>query len=78
MPFWRAVMDATEFIDADAKLSDSDRDWFDELYDLVYMTAEDPVDAQSRSDGLRGAESLREEIRTLRLDRPGERLPNER
>jgi hypothetical protein len=74
MLLWRAVMDATEYVDADATLSDLERDWFDELYDLVYMAAEDPVDAESRDAGIAGAEELRGEIRALRLDRSDRRL----
>jgi hypothetical protein len=77
-PFWIAVMEATEFVDADAGLSDAERDWFDELYDLAYMAAEDPVDAESHDAGIVGAEELRKEIRALRLDGPHGRLPNER
>lgn len=66
---WRVVMDATEYVDADDALSDAERDWFDELYDLVYMAAEDSVDAESLDAGITGAEDLRTEIRALRLDR---------
>jgi hypothetical protein len=65
---WIAVMDATASIDADTQLADSEREWFDELYDLVYMAAEDPVDAESHDSGIVGAEELRTEIRALRLD----------
>lgn len=78
MPFWSVVMDATAFVDDDAALSDIDRDWFDELYDLVCMSGEDPLDAASRNHGIRGAESLRQQIRELRLEKPDERRPHQR
>lgn len=62
-------MDATATVDSDEHVSDDDRDWFDELYDAVYMGAEDPVDAQSARDGVVGAAELRVQIRAMRLDR---------
>lgn len=68
-PLWTAVMDATEAVDADPDISDDDREWFDELYDAVYMGAEDPLDAQSAKDGMVGAADLRAQIREMRLDR---------
>jgi len=70
MPLWGAVMDATEQIDEDPQASDADRDWFDELYELVYMGAEDPVSAKDRKDGVIGAAELRQQIREFHLDRP--------
>jgi hypothetical protein len=64
-PLWSAVMDATEVIDSAPDISDRERDWFDRLYELVYMGAEDPVDAQSRANGVLGAAELRQRIREL-------------
>lgn len=69
MPLWTAVMDATHVVDQDLGLSDADREWFDELYDAVYTAADDPVDAQSRKDGIVGASELREQLRSARSDR---------
>ena len=68
-PLWRAVMDAAESLDEDPSLSDAERDWFDELYDAVYMAAEDPVDPASRKAGVVGAGELRVQLRSARLDR---------
>lgn len=66
---WQAVMDATAAVDTDATVSDDEREWFDELYDAVYMSAEDPVDQASAADGIIGAAELRVQIRDMRLDR---------
>lgn len=68
-PLRSAVMDAVEMVDEDDRLSDAERDWFDELYDVVYMAADDPVDAASRKRGVIGASELREQLRLARLDR---------
>jgi hypothetical protein len=59
MPLWRAVMDVTDEVDRATDLSDHDRQWFDEIYDLVYMGSEGSVDAEDRSLGLMEAEDLR-------------------
>lgn len=70
-PLRSAVMDATEIVDADEHLADAERDWFDELYDAVYMAAEDPVRPSDARDGIIGAAALRVQLRELRLDRYG-------
>jgi hypothetical protein len=64
---WCAVMDATEVIDLAPDISDLERDWFDRLYELVYMGSEDPVDAESRSVGVLGTAELRRRIREFAL-----------
>jgi hypothetical protein len=64
---WLAVMDATEVIDSAPDVSDRERDWFDRLYELVYMGAEDPVDAESRAHGVLGSAELRQRIRESAL-----------
>ena len=69
LPLRNAIMEATEPVDVDPNISDDERDWYDELYDAVYMAAEDPVDARSAKDGVIGAAELREQIRAMRLDR---------
>ena len=69
MPLWRAVMDATATVDDDPRLSDAEREWFDELYDAVYMAAEDPVDPVSAKAGIIGAAALRVHLREAGLDR---------
>lgn len=68
-PFWEVVASATDAIDADQDIDDDERDWFDELYDAVYMGADDPVDAKSAAEGMVGAAELREQLRAMRLDR---------
>jgi len=65
MPLWSAVMDATESIDDDANISDAERGWFDELYDAVYMTADDPIDRASAKAGVIGAAELRVQLRAM-------------
>ena len=65
MPLWTAVMDATESVDDDANVSDADRDWFDELYDAVYMAQDDPVDRASAGSGIIGAAELRVQLRAM-------------
>jgi len=67
-PLRAAVMDATEFVDDDPQLTESERDWFDELYDAVYMAAEDPVSAADARAGKVGAAALRVQLRELGLD----------
>ena len=69
MPLWTAVMDATESVDDDASLSDADREWFDELYDAVYIAADDPVDRVSAKSGIIGAGELRVQLRTMGFDK---------
>ncbi|MGV3710487.1 MAG: hypothetical protein ACO1Q7_16775 [Gemmatimonas sp.] len=70
-PFWDAVANATDAIDADQNIDDDEREWFDELYDAVYMGAEDPIDAKAAAEGMVGASELREQLRAMRLDRSG-------
>ena len=65
MPLWTAVMDATESVDEDANLSDADREWFDELYDAVYMAQDDPVDRVSAKSGIIGTTELRVQLRAM-------------
>ena len=61
---WRAVMDAT----SQDSVSDSEQRWFDELYELVYMAAPDPVCGDETRDGIIGANALRILIRERQLD----------
>jgi hypothetical protein len=68
-PLWESVANATDALDADQDIDDDDRDWFDELYDAVYMGAEDPIDAKAAAEGMVGAAELREQLRAMRLDR---------
>jgi hypothetical protein len=70
MPLWRAVMDGTEVIES-SPISDAERQWFYDLYELVYMGAEDPVSGAERTDGLIGAADLRSRIKGSALDRFG-------
>ncbi len=59
MPLWRAVMDMTDKVDQATDLTDNDRQWFDEVYDLVYMGGDGSVGAEDRSLGLMESEELR-------------------
>jgi hypothetical protein len=59
MPLWRAVMDASGEVDHAADLSDADKEWFDQVYDLVYMGGEGAVNADERSVGMLGSDELR-------------------
>lgn len=68
MPLWTAVMDATDRMDDDAGVSDDDREWFDELYEAVYMAADEPIAPQDRKAGVISAAELREHLRHARLD----------
>lgn len=63
---WAAVMDASGTVDLDESLPEGELEWFDELYDAVYMAADDPVDDRSRKDGIVGASELREQLRSAR------------
>ena len=63
-PLWRAVMDATSL----QNLSSQDEQWFDALYDIVYMGAPDPVSGNEERDGIVAASKLRDLIRRKRLD----------
>ncbi len=67
-PLRAAVVDAAGSVDEDARLAEAERDWFDELYDAVYMAAEDPVSPADARDGVIGAAALRVQLRELRLD----------
>lgn len=68
-PLRAAVVDAAASVDEDARLTESERDWFDELYDAVYMGGEDPVSPADARAGVVGAAALRAQLRALRLDR---------
>lgn len=65
----QAVMDATETVDDDPRLSEAERDWFDELYDAVYMAADDPVAPAAARAGVVGAATLRVQLQEMGLDR---------
>ena len=67
-PFWTAVMEAAASVDADASLSQDERDWFDELYDFVYMAANDPLADDAGAPGAARSEALRAQLRELGLD----------
>ena len=68
-PLQRSVMDATATVDADPRLTEAERDWFDELHDAVSMSADDPVSPADARAGVIGAAALRVQLRELRLDR---------
>ena len=68
-PLRAAVVDAAASVDEDARLTEAERDWFDELYDAVYMGGEDPVSPADARAGIVGAAALRVQLRELQLDR---------
>ena len=68
-PLRAAVVDAAASVDEDARLTEAERDWFDELYDAVSMAAEDPVSPADARAGIIGAAALRVQLRELQLDR---------
>jgi hypothetical protein len=70
-PLWAAVVAATAGIDADARLSERERDAFDELYDLVYAATGDPLDVDGAELVESDAAELREQLRELGLERLG-------
>ena len=70
-PLHAAVMGAVAIVDDDPRITESERDWFDELYDAVDMGAEDPVSPADARAGIVGAAALRVHLRELRLDRFG-------
>lgn len=69
LPLRSAVLDAAASVDDDPRITDAERDWFDELYDAVYMAADDPVDRERARAGVIGAAALRGQLRELGLDR---------
>ncbi|MDF1505820.1 hypothetical protein [Roseisolibacter sp. H3M3-2] len=68
-PLRAAVMDAAPDVDDDPGLDDAERDWFDELYDAVAMSADDPVEPARARAGVVGAGALRGQLREAGLDR---------
>ncbi|MDQ6770208.1 MAG: hypothetical protein M3Z54_09495 [Gemmatimonadota bacterium] len=68
MALWRAIMDSLDTIDPEKELSEADQIRYQELYDLVYMGAPDPVMPQDQVVGLIGEGELRERLRDFRLD----------
>lgn len=70
-PLRQAVRDATAAVDEDPRLTEAERDWFDELHDAVSMSADDPVRPADVRAGVIGAAALRVHLRELRLDRFG-------
>ena len=64
-PLWIAVMEATSLVDTAPDLTETDRQWFDDLYDIVYMGHEGAVATEDREVGLLGAAELRMRLKTL-------------
>ena len=73
-PFWNAFMDHLEDFEPERALSPAGQRAYDELYDLVYMGAPDPVSAADRADGVIGERELRERLRHVRLEAADGRL----
>jgi hypothetical protein len=72
-PFWNAFMEHLEGFEPERKLSPAGQRAYDELYDLVYMGAPDPVPAGDRAVGVIGEAELRERLRGIRLEGSDER-----
>jgi len=75
---WHAVVDAGGEAHPEDELSSADRMRYQAVYELVYMSAPDPVCPEDRAAGLMGAAELRSRLRELRLDDGVRRLPNDR
>jgi hypothetical protein len=67
-PLWRAVMDVASHQD----LREADEASFDALYDLVYMSASEPVREKDARDGIIGTAQLRRAIQEKGLDAPAD------
>jgi hypothetical protein len=78
MPLWRAVMDTTDEVDQATDLSDNNRQWFAEVYDLVYMSSDGSVGAEDRSLGIMESDDLRRVLQKRSLTsinaRPAKKL----
>jgi hypothetical protein len=73
-PFWNAFMEHMESFEPERVLSPVGQRAYDELYELVYMGAPDPVAAADRADGVVGEAELRERIKQFRLQATDERM----
>jgi hypothetical protein len=67
-PLWHSVMDATEIVDSAPDLTQAERDWFDALYELVYMGADEQPTPDERTLGLLGPAELRSRLQALEDD----------
>ena len=73
-PFWNAFMEHMEGFEPERVLSPAGQQAYDEIYELVYMGAPDPVPAADHADGVIGEAELRERLKQLRLEAAGERV----
>ena len=67
-PFWNSFMEHMEAFVPEDFLSPAGQRTYDEVYELVYMGAPDPVSAAARDDGVVGEGELRERLRRVRLE----------
>jgi hypothetical protein len=68
MPFWSAFMEHMDGFEPERELSSAGQQAYDDLYELVYMGAANPVSAADRADGIIPEDELRERIRLIRLE----------
>ena len=66
--FWNTFMEHMETFAPEAELSPAGQRAYDDLYELVYMGAADPVSPDERADGIIGEGELRERLRHVRLE----------
>lgn len=67
-PFWNAFMEFNETFEPERVLSPAGQQAYEELHELIYMGAPDPVSARDRADGVIGAAELRVRLRQVRLE----------
>ena len=61
-------MEHLEAFDPEHELSPAGQRAYDDMYELVYMGAPDPVAQEDRAVGVIGAAELRERLRRVRLE----------
>ena len=67
MEFWRAFMDFHDAHPEPADLSAAEQASYEQLYELAYMGAADPVAPEDHAVGLVGEAELRERLRSFTL-----------
>jgi hypothetical protein len=65
---WHVVIDGRHQGEGESDVSPADWARFQMLYELVFMSAPDPVCPDDRAAGLIGAAELRSRLRELRLE----------
>lgn len=74
MTFWKAFMEHMEEFEPESELSIAGQRAYDDLYEIVYLGAANPVSAAARSDGIIPEGELRERISQVRLETADRRM----